>query len=287
MTRRSQYLCILALIGISALGSVVAVGQTSPPAAAANSTSDAVQQRVATIPSTVDAPVVADHLIQAFRDGSSLNRVALLEQVDESPAIHPETAVALLQEALHDEDPLVREAALQALLRRDNVQTPVLNEADLAAFQGENAELAKVHFDARNEDTAALKELLQHGNAVVQQGAFEALAATDLPGAVETLHAELRDTKSLYRLQTLQLLTRNNAAPNLLLPILHEFANDARPRLRKTNAERPAKRSCCQVKIRTTGSFTSTGGNRGRSLGPVPFQKRHERQIVPLTLQLT
>jgi hypothetical protein len=219
---------------MSALGSVVAAGQTSPLAAAANPPADAAQQRVANLPSTVDAPVVADHLIQAFRDGSSMNRVALLEEVDASPAIHPETAVALLQDALHDEDALVREAALQALLRRDNVQTPVLNEADLAAFQGENAELAKVHFAARNEDTATLKDLLQHGNAVVQQGAFEALAATDVPGAVETLRTELRDTKSLYRLQTLQLLTRSSitSSANQLLPILHEFANDADPLVR-------------------------------------------------------
>jgi HEAT repeat protein len=232
MTRRSSSLRILALVGMSALGSVVAAGQTSPLAAAANTPADAAQQRVANIPSTVDAPVVADHLIQAFRNRSSLHRVQLLEQIEASPAIPPETANALLQDALHDQDPLVREAALQALLRRDNVQTPVLNEADLVAFQGENAELAKVHFAARNEDTATLKDLLQHGNAVVQQSAFEALAATDLPGAIEALRTELRDTTSVYRLQTLELLTRSNTAANQLLPLLYEFANDTDPLVR-------------------------------------------------------
>jgi len=234
MTHRSRFLHIVALVALtSALGSLLAAGQKTQPAAS-NHPADAARQTVANIPSTVDAPVAANQLTLAFRDSSSLNRVALLEQIDASPAINPETAVSLLQEALHDQDPLVREAALRALLRRDNIQSPVLNEADLAAFQGENADLARVHFAAKASDSTTLKELMQHGDAVVQQSAFEALATTDLPGALEALHAELRDTTSLHRLQTLQLLTRNSLTilPGQLLSLLGEATNDNDPLVR-------------------------------------------------------
>jgi len=213
---------------------VLVAGQTSQ-SAAANPSPDAARQRAANIPSTLDAPVAADRLIEAFRDRSSLYRVTLLEQVDASPAIHPEAAVSLLQDALHDEDPLVREAALLALMRRDNLQAPVLNEADVAGFQGENAELARVHFAAKKEDTDTLKDLMQHGDAVVQESAFEALARTDLPSAIQALHDEIRDTKSMYRLQTLQLLTRSSCtnATNQLLPILRELSEDVDPLVRQ------------------------------------------------------
>jgi len=234
MTHRSRSLPIVALVALtSALGSLLAAGQKPQPVTS-NLPADAARQPIANIPSAVDAPVAANQLILAFRDGSALNRVALLEQVNTSAAINPEAAVSLLQEALHDQDSLVREAALLALLHRDTVQNPVLNEADIAAFQGENAELAKVHFAARASDTTTLKDLMQHGDAVVQQSAFEALAATDLPGALEALHAELRDTTSVYRLQTLQLLTRisiTNSAINLL-SILRDLTADPDPLVR-------------------------------------------------------
>ncbi len=182
----------------------------------------------------MDAPVAADRLLQAFRDPSSLTRVESLEAIDDSTAIAPETIVATLQEALHDDDPLVREAALRALLRRDNEQTPVLNQADVSAFQGETAELAQIHFAAKNADSSTLKDLMRQGNAVVQQAAFEALAATDLPGAIETLRAELQNTQSLYRLQTLQLLAESVYAESSsqLMPILQEVQHDRDPLLR-------------------------------------------------------
>jgi hypothetical protein len=234
MTRRSRYFQIVALVALySALGTLLAAGQKPQPAAI-NPPADAARQPVDIIPSTLDAPVAANQLLLAFRDSSSLNRVESLEQVDASPAINPEAAVSLLQEALHDQDQLVREAALRALLRRDNTQNPVLNEADVAAFQGENAELARVHFAAKASDTDTLKNLMQHGDAVVQESAFEALATTDLPGAVEALHQELRDTKSLFRLQTLQLLTRSGYTNSgeKLLPILREVSEDPDPLVR-------------------------------------------------------
>ncbi len=189
---------------------------------------------MATIPSTVDAPVVANQLISDFRTASALNRVQLLEQVDTSPAVDPAAAVALLRDALHDEDPLVREAALRALTVRDTTQAPLLSEADVEGFQGESAELARVHFAARNGDTDSLNDLMRNGDAVVQQGAFDALAATDLPRAVEALLAELRDTTSPYRLQTLQLLAGSSYAHagEQLLPVLHELAEDTDPLVR-------------------------------------------------------
>ncbi len=234
MTHRSRYVSVVALLGLSsALSPVLAAAQQSQ-SAAYHSTADAARQPIANIPSTTDAPVAADRLLQAFQDKSSLTRVQSLEQIDASPAIAPETIVATLLEALHDRDPLVREAALRALLHRDTEQTPVLNQADLVAFQGETAELARVHFAQKSADASTLKELMQHGTATVQQSAFEALAALDLSAAVEALRAELQDTQSIYRLQTLQLLTRNSfTLPSKeLLTILQEAAADHDPLVR-------------------------------------------------------
>jgi HEAT repeat protein len=234
MTRQSRFVLIFAVVGFCvALGPVLATAQ-SPEPAAANAPAGSAPQRTANIPSEVDAPVAANQLVLAFHNESSLKRVSLLEQVDASTAINPEAAISLLHDSLRDDDQLVREAALRALIRRDSVQNPVLTEADVDSFQGENAELARVHFAEKNADTSRLKELMQQGDAVVQQSAFEALATTDLPGAVEALRAELRDTKSLYRLQTLQLLTTSSYtnSPNQLLPILREAAADQDPLVR-------------------------------------------------------
>ena len=230
MTRRLRYFPMIALAGFcSVLSPVLAAGQKL--VATANGPADAAPEHVSVIPSDTDAPGVADHLIQAFRDRSSLTRVELLEQMDASTAIHPETVISLLRDALNDDDLLVREAALRALIRRDSTQNPVLSEADIAAFQGENAELAKVHMAAKNSDLAMLKDLMQNGDAVVQESAFEALSTNDLPGAVEALQAELRDRQSLYRLQTLELLARSGStnSPAQLLPILREIAEDPDP----------------------------------------------------------
>ena len=239
MTRRSRYVPIFALLGLTAalapmLGAAQqSAAQHSQPAGI-HPSPDVAHQPIAEIPSTVDAPAAANHLIESLRDPSSLTRVQTQEQNDASTAIAPETIIATLQDSLHDSDPLVREAALRALIRRDNEQTPVLNEADVAGFQGESAELAKVHFAERNADSSTLKDLMQHGNAVVQQNAFEALASTDLSSAVEALLAEIRDTKSIYRLQTLELLTRSSYtnSSSQLLPILHELATDSDPLVR-------------------------------------------------------
>lgn len=234
MNHSSIVRSIVALAGFcSALSPALSAAQTSQTAAV-NPSSDGAHPRTAEIPSSIDAPIAADHLVHAFHNRSSLHRVALLEQIDSSAAIPPEAAVSLLQDALHDEDPLVREAALSALLRRDTTQTPVLSEAEVDAFQSENAELAKVHFATKNADTVKLKDLLQHGDAVVQESAFEALATTDLPGAIEALHAELRNTASVYRLQTLQLLTRSTYtnSSNELLAILQEMGEDPDPLVR-------------------------------------------------------
>jgi hypothetical protein len=224
MTCRFRLSRKLAPVGFCfALGGVVCTG--------GNAQSGAAQVGIA---SDADATAAANRLLLAFRDPSALTRVALLEQVDASPAFDQPAAVSLLQDALHDEDPLVREAALRALTVRDSLVRPVLAEADAASFQGENAELARVHFAAKNEDTATLRELMQNGDAVVQETAFEALAATDAVGAVGALRAELRDTNSLYRLQTLQLLASSayTSSPNELLPTLRELTQDQDPLVR-------------------------------------------------------
>lgn len=245
MTRRTRYAPIFALLGVTAALSPLSVSAQSQPAND-HSSADAARESIAEIPSTVDAPVAANRLIEAFRDPSSLTRVQTLEQLDASTAIAPETIVATLRDSLRDSDPLVREAALRALIRRDNEQTPVLNEADVAGFQGESAELAKIHFAARNGDSSALKSLMQHGDAVVQQEAFEALASTDLPSAVDALYAEVRDTKSIYRLQTLELLLRSSYSPasTHLLALLQELTADPDPLVREAaNQTLKARRS--------------------------------------------
>jgi HEAT repeat protein len=217
-----------------ALSCALLAGQKLQPVTATGVPHDSPKEPVANIPNFDDAPATANRLVLAFRDPSALNRVELLEQVDASTAFDQPAAVSLLHESLYDEDQLVREAALRALTRRDSTANPVLGDADVAPFQGENAELARVHFAAKNEDTATLRDLIQSGDAVVQQGAFEALAATDVSGAVEALRAELRDAHSLYRLQTLDLLAGSayTSSSNELLPTLRELTQDQDPLVR-------------------------------------------------------
>jgi HEAT repeat protein len=252
MTLRFRWFSKLAMVGSCfALSCVVLAGQKSQPSNLTSAHSDSTHTQVAIsqlqqvaespreqvteIPTDVDAPVAKNSLVLAFRNRSALRRAELLERVDSSPAFDEPAAVSLLQDALHDEDPLVREAALRALIRRDSEESPVLTEADAASFQGENAELAKVHFAAKNGDSATLRELIQSGDAVVQESAFEALATTDLPGAVGVLRTELRDEKSLYRLQTLELFTRSSYtnSRDQLLPVLREMVEDQDPLVRE------------------------------------------------------
>ncbi len=158
----------------------------------------------------------------------------MLKQIDTSPAIDQTTAVSILQNSLHDEDQMVRETALRALTSRDSAENPVLSEAEVSSFQGEDAELAKVHFAAKQGDRATLRELIKNGDAAVQEGAFEALATTDATEAVQVLHAELRDQSSLYRLQTLELFVRSSYtnSSSELLPILQEVEQDHDPLVR-------------------------------------------------------
>jgi HEAT repeat protein len=235
MIRQLRWFRKLASVGFCfALSSALLAGQSPQAAIETNQHNDSPRQVVAEIPTDVDAPVVANKLMLEFNDRAVLTRAEVLKEIDASPAIDQTTAVSILQNSLHDEDPLVRETALSALTRRDSAENPVLPEAEVSSFQGEDAELAKVHFAAKNEDRATLRELIKNGNAPIQEGAFEALATSDLPEAIEVLHAELRDQSSMYRLQTLELFVRSpyTNSSKELLPILQEFDRDRDPLVR-------------------------------------------------------
>ena len=190
-----------------------------------------ISREAAEIPSRADAPLEANRLLSAFHNRAALDRVALLEEANASPALDPPAATALLREALHDRDPLVREAALRALIGRDTVENPVVSEQDARPFKGREGELARVHFAVKREDHSALRELIESGDAAVQESAFEELAGYDAASAAEVLHAELRDSHSPYRLQTLELLARSSHTNSWdqLLPTLQELSGDQDP----------------------------------------------------------
>jgi HEAT repeat protein len=242
MIRRFQWFRKCLPVGLYfALSSVVVSGQEPKPGSAPNVVKassqeseqpQASQEQVAENPK--DSLDVASPLAAEFRVRSAFKRAELLEQVDASPSLEQTAVVSLLQDSLYDDDPLVREVALRALIRRDSEKSPVLTEAEAEAFQGENADLAKVHFAAKYGNAARLRELIQSGDAVVQESAFEALAAQDVSDAIATLRTELQDKNSLYRLQTLELLARSayTASWDELLPILRELGQDEDPLVR-------------------------------------------------------
>jgi hypothetical protein len=151
--------------------------------------------------------------------------------LDASPVLDQATAVSLFQDALRDADPLVGEAALRALLHRDSEQNRILSENEASRFQGETAELAKVHFAAIHRDAEALRELMRTGDAVVQESAFNALAAENTSGAIEDLKAEFDDRSSLHRLQSLELFLRSayTSSPEVLEPLLRAASDDEDP----------------------------------------------------------
>jgi hypothetical protein len=235
MIRQLRWFRKLAPVGFCfALSSVLAAAQSSQAVVETNQHNDSARQAVAEIPADVDAPVVANKLLLEFSDRTVLARAEVLKEIDASPAIDHTAAVSILQNSLHDEDPLVREVALRALIRRDSTEDPVLSEAEVSSFQGEDAELAKVHFAAKQGDRATLRELITNGDAVVQESAFDALATNDVAEAVQVLHAELRDQRSLYRLQTLELFVRSayTNSSSELLPVLQEAQEDKDPLVR-------------------------------------------------------
>jgi hypothetical protein len=192
-----------------------------------------------TSPDTGDAAEHAarlDSLLAQVRDTSSLYRVQALAAIDASPAVDAETVRGLLHEMLEDRDPLVAQTALQALLRRGDEELAVIRETDLERFSGETKELAEVHLASSNRDVSALRALMKNGDAVVEQAAFEAFATNDARAAVDALMEDFRDTSSLSRLQTLELMIRspytNSAA--VLMPVLEAASKDANPLVKAT-----------------------------------------------------
>ena len=223
--QRSEKLAILALC-LAMPGMTLGAQQSQ-----LTDSSNTRERAVSEIPTAADAPRVADSLLTALHNRSLLTRAALLQKVDTSPAFDEAAAVAVLQDALHDQDASVRDAALRALLRRDNEAAPTLSESDVAGFQGQDADLARVHLAAKHEDTRTLRDLMLSGDAVVQESAFEAFASRDTASAVAALRSQFRDRDSLTRLQSLQLFTRSvyTSAPDELLPILQEASSDDDP----------------------------------------------------------
>lgn len=231
MTYRFEWSGRFALLALSlAATGMTLVGQESQQAQYSNAPGHPATE----IPSAADAPRVTSGLLQALHEPSSLTRASLVDRVDQSPAFDEITALPLLQDLLQDSDPLVRESALHALLRRDNEANPTLSERDVADVQGQEAELAKVHFAAKKDDTRTLRDLILSGDAVVQESAFNALASRDALSAVQVLHSEFLDKDSLSRLQTLQLLIRSvyTNAPADLITTLQMAASDEDPLVR-------------------------------------------------------
>lgn len=104
---------------------------------------------------------------------------------------------------LDDQDPLVGESALRALLARNDDQILQVRERHLTRSSGPTTELARVRLAVRSGDESALRKLMRNGGALTQESAFEALASTDTDAAVDLLKREFQDSASLYRLQTL------------------------------------------------------------------------------------
>jgi HEAT repeat protein len=185
-------------------------------------------------------PGFQQSLFAQFDDHSELSRTSILEEIAGYGASDEEAITTFLKEALSDEDALVSDAALRALVRQQ-VQSgkSLLSDADLNLFGGESADLARVQIAAANRDTGGLLQLLTDGDAAVQQSALDALASIDLDGAIEALRAELDDKKSLHRQQTLELLVRSpyTSGQDFLQPTLIEASHDADPLVRESARE--------------------------------------------------
>jgi hypothetical protein len=174
----------------------------------------------------VDAARALDGLVTQLQNRSSIHRVEAVEAIAASATADPEKVNRTLRDALEDEDPVVADAALSALVRRG--EDPGLTESELQRNRGEYSELARVQLAARNRDSSALKELMGNGDAVVQEAAFAELATEDPKAAVEALKEELFDRNSLYRVQTLELFVRSPYANSsaTLMPVLEEASRD-------------------------------------------------------------
>lgn len=181
-----------------------------------------------------DQAVSADAMVSYLRDTSHLDRVQQMAFLGSTPVGDQAAITTLLRGALHDDDPLVGETALRALALRDNDQQRLVSEADTLPFLGESADLAKLEIAARDDDQATLLALMKSGDAVVQESAFEALAAKDTRAAIAALKAEFRNPTSLSRLQTLQLLARSSytASSETLRALVQEATHDTDPLVR-------------------------------------------------------
>jgi hypothetical protein len=219
---------------ILALGIGCALGAQSGPDGQDLPDTSPQRSAVASSIDPVEASLQVDTLVSKFLDRSSLQRVQTLEEIDASPAIMPETLNSLMLDAMDDHDPLVAEAAVRALLARDDEQVLQVLDRHLKRYPGETMDLGRVRLAARSEDLTALRKLMRNGDALVQERAFEALAAYDTDAAVDLLKKEFEDPQSLYRLQTLELLVRspytNSSAT--LKPILELASRDSDPLIR-------------------------------------------------------
>jgi hypothetical protein len=181
-----------------------------------------------------DTALRFDSLAETLRDRSSLERVPTLEAIAASPDIAATSVESLLLGALEDRDPLVAEAALRALLAREDADVLPALERHLAQHIGENGEWVRVELAARKNDLTALRRLLRNGDALVQERAFEALASKDADAAVELLRKSFEDPASLHRLQTLDLFVRSpyTNSPATLVPMLELASKDRDPLVR-------------------------------------------------------
>jgi len=189
-------------------------------------------------PHSVNPSEVASRLEElksTLRDRSSLKRVQAVEEIDASVTIDSATAENLLREAVDDQDARVAEASFRALVRRSTEQLQLVPESEAKKYPGPTGELAKVHFAAIHQDTAALGELMRNGDALVQEAAFEAWASRDTNAAIEGLKAELQDVMSLHRLETLELVIRSPYTNShvTLMPILELASEDRDPRVQE------------------------------------------------------
>ncbi len=197
-----------------------------------------------------------ERLMAMVRDHSSLLRVQALESIDNSATFETEAVDRIFAEALDDADPMVAEAALGALLHRGEEQVRLVRESDLLKHPGEASELVRVRIAARNQDAAALTELMRNGNAAVQASAFEALAMMDAPMAVEALRMEFLDAASLQRLQSLELFLRSPYAntSRALMPVLEAASRDEDPLVRARAKEALREREKAAAAAGSAGS---------------------------------
>lgn len=172
----------------------------------------------------VDSARRLDSLIVRLHDHKSISRVEALETIATSVTADHEKVSRALRDALEDEDPVVADAALRALVQRG--EDPGRTESELQQTPGESSELARVQLAARDNDSSTLKELMRNGDAVVQEAAFASLAVQDRASAVEALREELFDRNSLYRLQTLELFVRSPYTNSNVMLLLEEATRD-------------------------------------------------------------